>query len=400
MDRSRRFFSIAGFVAIAVLSSTVNAQSKQSPARRDAAKGKSNLLHQNDLKYQGAFRVPSGELGASKFDYGGTAIAYNPGKDSLFLVGHDWEQAVAEIQIPAIVNGPLEELQIATVLQPFVKVAARIPNYTLEGNVKVGGLLVDGDHLIGTLYEFYDADANAQASHFILDSLDLTNAKVSGLHTVGTQGGGFVGGYMTTVSEKWRKPLGVSYLTGQAAIPIISRTSAGPCVLGFDPKSLGDKPAPVVPLLHYPLANPLAKEDTKNALFNLTTEIRGVVFPDGCDSLLFFGSHGTGNYCYGTAEECKDPIRSSKGPHGAPYVYQVWAYDAKDLAAVRAKRKAPWQVRPYDVWTFDFPFREDAKHLGGVAFDAKTRRVFVSQQLVDADRPVIHVFRLPEASAP
>jgi hypothetical protein len=379
-------------LAMAMALQCASAQETRKKSRPSSADGRANLIRQEDLTYLGAFRVPGGEHGTSKFDFGGTAITYNPAKDSLFVVGHDWDQAIAEIQIPSIQKGGLAELPTATVLQPFVKLASRIPKYTLEGNVKVGGLLVANNHLIGTLYEFYDADANAKESHFTLDSLDLANAKVTGLHIVGPQGGGFVGGYMATVPDKWRKPLGVSYLTGQGALAIISRTSAGPGVFGFDPKTLGDRPAPVLPLLYYPLANPLAKEDTKNPVFNLTTEIRGVAFPANSDSVLFFGSHGIGPYCYGTGEDCKDAVRNPKGPHAPPYVYQVWAYDAKELALVKARKKAPWQVRPYDVWTFDFPYREDAKHIGGIAYDENTGRIFVSQQLVDADKPVIHVF--------
>jgi hypothetical protein len=198
------------------------------------------------------------------------------------------------------------------------------------------------------------------------------------------------------VPEPWRKQLGVRYLTGQAALAIISRTSCGPGVLGFDPASLGPKPAPVTPLLHYPLAHTLAPEVTQNPTFNLTTEIRGVVFPAGTDCLLFFGSHGIGPYSYGTGEECHDKIRLSKGPHAPPYVYQVWAYDAHELLAVKARRKMPWQVKPYAVWTFDLPYPEDSKHIGGIAYDEKTGRIYVSQQLADVDRPVIHVFRAGE----
>ena len=47
------------------------------------------LLGESDLTYLGAFRLPSGNFGASSFEYGGTALAYNPANNSLFIVGHD-----------------------------------------------------------------------------------------------------------------------------------------------------------------------------------------------------------------------------------------------------------------------------------------------------------------------
>ena len=257
------------------------------------------LLHQSDLTYLGAFKLPSGTFGDSTFAYGGTALTYNAANNSLFMVGHDWDQAVAEVSIPALSTGSIAGLNTANVLQPFVKIEPRIPNFTLEGNVKIGGLLVDNNQLIGSLYEYYDAFGDAVDSHFTLSSLNLSTANVSGLYQVGNLGGGYVGGYMATVPPEWQAAVGSPYLTGQAAINVIGRTSAGPAVFGFDPTQLGPMPGPATPLVYYPLSERLAPETTQNPLFNTTTQIRGVVFPQGTDSVLFIGSHGTGPYWYG-----------------------------------------------------------------------------------------------------
>src|SRR5436189_6097475 len=117
------------------------------------------LLHQSDLGYLGAFRLPSGNFGASTFEYGGTALTYNPAHNSLFMVGHDWDQAVAEVSIPSsIVNSSnLSSLTTASVLQPFVSVLSKVPNNTLAGRtVKVGGLMAINGQLIGSAYDYYD----------------------------------------------------------------------------------------------------------------------------------------------------------------------------------------------------------------------------------------------------
>jgi hypothetical protein len=358
------------------------------------------LVYQRDLIYLGAFRLPGGQIGESSFEYGGTALAFNPARNSLFLAGHDHHQALAEVAIPEIRTGPIPELATAKVLQPFVDVRGRIPELTLEGNVKVGGLLVQGERLVGTLYEYYDGDANAVRSHFRLSSLELATAEVSGLFQVGDAGGGFVGGYMAPVPARWQAELGCSHLTGQAALAIVGRTSCGPCAMGFEPAELGVNPVKTVPYVYYPLKHPLAAEDTQNPLFNTTTEIRGVVFPEQSSSVLFFGSHGVGPYWYGEPNHGgkADPYRDGKGPHAPPYVYQVWAYDVLELLAVKEERKSPWEVRPYEAWTFHLPYREESGHLGGAAYDAKTARIYVSQQNVDQARPVIHVFQV-QASA-
>jgi len=65
------------------------------------ASGDAPLLQLSDLEYQGAFRVPQGTIGGSTLNYGGTGLTYNPARNSLFLVGHDWDQASAEISIPS-----------------------------------------------------------------------------------------------------------------------------------------------------------------------------------------------------------------------------------------------------------------------------------------------------------
>ena len=59
--------------------------------------------------------------GLTAMNPGGTALAFNPAHNSLFMVGHDWDQDVAEVQIPStIVNSNnLNALTTATVLQPF-----------------------------------------------------------------------------------------------------------------------------------------------------------------------------------------------------------------------------------------------------------------------------------------
>jgi hypothetical protein len=212
---------------------------------------------------------------------------------------------------------------------------------------------------------------------------------------------------MAEVPAEWQDELSVKHLTGQAALSIISRTSAGPATFGFDPARLGPKETPAFPLVYYPLANPLANEATQNKYFNTTTEITGLAFPEGTDKVWFFGSHGTGPWWYGDNGEVpgrSDPYRTSKGPHAAPYVYQAWVYNAHDLLPVKQGKRRAWDVKPQDVLTFDFPFPQGSKRIGGVAYDAKSRRLFVSQLLADPVEydmnPVIHVFHLaPPANA-
>jgi hypothetical protein len=357
-------------------------------------------LQKDGLHYLGGLRLPGGKQGASEFAYGGTALAFNPSGPSLLVVGHDWHQAVAEVSIPdnLVKSKRSQDLPVASCLQPFASLITRVPKNTLEGNVKVGGLLVVEGKLIGSLYGYYDAEGKARDSHFRLASLDLPSAQVGGLYQVGDLGGGFTGGYMAEVPPEWREALGSSYVTGQAALNIISRTSSGPALFGFDPADLGSKSvAPIKPYVYYPLSHPLGKIDEKGPYFNGNTEIKGVCFaPETC-SVLFFGSHGTGDVYYGEAVGARDRNRVAKGWHsvGGQYQYQVWAYDANDFVAIKIGKVKPWEIKPYAVWKLELPIDEGSKHLGGVAFDAENNRLYVSQLHADEwARPLIHVFEL------
>jgi len=366
------------------------------------------------LTYMGAFRVPRGNFGVSSFSYGGTAITFNPHRSSLFIVGHDHQQAVSEVEIPEIINSfDLEDLKTAKVLQPFTDLRSKIPNFPLKGDTKIGGLLVVGHELVGTFYEFYDAEGDARVSHFKLSSLDLSRAKATGLFQMGKYGAGYVGGYMGTVPADWQERFGCKCLTGLCGVPIISRTSAGPSLFGFDPAKFGENSSQVVPFVYYPFSqggrgandHPLADTTSQNAIYNQTSTVGGVVFPNETNSVLFFGAHGIGQYWYGSNGDypnLNDTARTDKGTHAYPYVYQVWAYNAQDLLGAKQGAKRPWQVKPFEIWTFDFPFQESVKAIGGVAYDARRAQLYVSQ--LRADRrdydinPVIHVFKLSNAT--
>lgn len=91
-------------------------------------------LQPADLEYLGAFKVSIGQFGKSTFAYGGNALAWrldgDPNGDadgypgSLFLVGHEIDQLVAEISIPEPIMhlGNTSGLNDVEMLQPFADV--------------------------------------------------------------------------------------------------------------------------------------------------------------------------------------------------------------------------------------------------------------------------------------
>ncbi len=398
------------------------------------ARGK--LLQERDLEYLGAFRVPQEDYGSpmySGFNYGGTALAYNPKRNSLFLVGHAWHQLTAEITIPRIVkSSKLEDLKTAVVLQPFADITEGHRSEIGKGGAAVdtggellGGLMVWNGKLLGTVFGYYDTANAVRLSHFTSE-LDLSaTGDFEGMYRVGktpaVPNPAFIDGYMTEIPPEWKSRFGGPALTGNCCLSIISRTSLGPAASVFDPDDLGSKdPVPARPVVGYPMDHPTLGsygDQRSDVLYNGSMAIHGMVFPQGSRSVLFFGRRGKGTFCYGEGVNdpalnnthcdpaypevlcCYDPTNSSKGGHAYPYVYTVLAYDARDLLSVKRGQKKTWQIKPYGVWELDFPFAADDADILGAAYDPASQRIYISE--AGGDRPgccgylpLIHVYHV------
>ena len=363
------------------------------------------LLQKSDLVYQGSFKVPHGTFGASSFDWGEGIMAYNPANNSLFISSHPYQNSVAEISIPTVVNSSsLAALNTASVLQNFSEISeGRKNQIPCIGTHFIGGLLPRGSSLLVSYYNFYDGGTCQQQSHFVSGQTLSTGGDVTGpwaanyAVTPSTNNAGYVHGWMIPVPSAYQSSLGGSAILGNCCLSIVGRTSQGPSVFSFNPSTVGaNNPFPITPLLYYSPEHPsLGQWNQTSPTFNGTTQIKGAAMIDGTRSLLFFGRQGTGTYCYGPGAQCGDPVNANQGDHAYPYVSQIWAYDVNDLIASKNGQISPWNVMPYSVWTYTTPFqRANNGKPGGVAWDPNTRRLFVVEQFGDSDWPVITVWQV------
>jgi hypothetical protein len=351
------------------------------------------LIQSGHVAYLGSFTFPTSDGAGGAMDYGGYGLGI--GANGSLYVGcskaNGYRQA--RISIPAIGG-------VASVLQPCRAVtnAIGVDPGTPNG-VKVGGSILWNGRLIVSAFSFYDAEGNAVASHFWANP-DMTGVQGPvALTTVNGFGPGLVGGYMGVVPEAWRTLLGGPALTGACCLSVISRSSAGPAVSVFNPDHVGaQSPVPQTPLVGYPTGHPLAPWDVANPLFTGVTRMAGVALPEGTRSVLFIGRHGD-SYCYGGAS-CNDPTDTSQGVHGYPYHYRMWAYDANDLAAVKAGTKQPWEPQPYAVWTL--PAASITTNIAPTetaVYDPATRRIYLA---AGGSGVRVHVWEVaaPVADAP
>jgi len=335
-----------------------------------------------------------------------------------------------------------------------------------DGNgSRIGGLLTYDGGLIGTIFAFYNT-AGAR-SHFKSGFTLSTAGDFGGIYTLGPwtdpETSSFVNGWMAAVPSALSAELVGPVITGNGSLSILSRTSYGPAAFYFDPSDLGvTNPVTAEPLLYYDQAHQtLNPGGYSNPTWNDTTKQAGIAVVGGSRSVLFFGYHGLGERNYGGysanpifADECQSPDTcitgpkgwqvcenmdncttgrkgipydnhvdcsthvsggsdgcyydptgmGDKGPHAPPYRYQVWAYDANDLAAVKNGTLQPWEPEPYAIWELPIGFSSTAVFGGATAYDPATGKLYVSQPQGESSGynrlPVIHVFQINMLTTP
>jgi hypothetical protein len=375
------------------------------------------LLYSSDLTYIGSFRVPSGSYGADSFDYAGSALAYYPAHNSLFISGNVNRFHVSEISIPTPVDSRnLNNLNTATVIQGFSDPTEGRSEDIKKGGacciangVKIGGLIVYQNKLIGTSYSYYDGADEAVRSHYT-SGLDLSANDAAGMFELtGSEGASFVSGWMAEIPSVFQSALGATHITGNGSLAVIGRTSWGPSAFAANLGELGSTvPLPVKPLMYYTQDQPSigrwnGEPGTYQTVWNGTAIIRGVAFPTGSKSILYIGLVGTGPFCYGSGKACGDLMNPYQGTHAYPYIFRIWAYNADDFIAAKNRKKRPWKVLPYSTWELISPFGVTAYMqggAGGVAYDPTTKRLYISQPEVDSYRPVVNVYSVNVDGAP
>jgi len=377
---------------------------------------------------------------------------------------------------------PIDKLTTATALQNLADITngnrnkiTADENKEISNGGSMGGLMAwkyqqnDNDiRLISSVYAFYDGASEAVKSHFATSTkLSSSSPQFTGILPLGTKPtvpqAGFIGGYMTPIPTiKWRQCLGGKALSGMSGLPVISRSSFGPAAFSFDPDEVIDKKSPenmkVNALLYYDSAHQNIGSFSESTwkpgdLFNQGTTHSGVIFPAGSKSVIFTGRFGQGQPCYGegtgnkeedgnTSDQlppnntcggavmtasgvkcCYDPTDSSKGTHAYPYATYAWAYDANDLARVKAGGRIvddpsdnlvdgitktsteiykPWHIKPYAYGEIKSPFtdKNSSGRQGAAAYDEENKRLYLVQPRADNMLPIIHVFQIEIDSVP
>lgn len=355
------------------------------------------LFHPSELVYEGAARFPVAQFGESVIAYTDGTFTVTADGRSTFIVGHVKDQAIGEFLLPPLSKAStIEELEMASNIQPFSKVLNRMPTGNQENIDRITGMKMIDNKLVVNAVEFYDAAASNTDTTFIIENpANLSASAVKGFLKL--EGDSHAAGWITALPQRLHDDFRGNYLFGFANnLAINSRSSMGPSAFGVDSNTLltatAGAPVDSFPLVDYSLMDPLAEdlynESGTNDLWTEESKAYiGLVIP-GSDTYAVFGSSGGHESGIGykitqdSGKVCGGPC-----PFKASDIYNYfWLYDVKDLQKVAAGQLLAHEVRPYDYGEIEFPFQNQGsipKLIIGASFDRSNNMLYFL--LGDAD---------------
>ena len=399
------------------------------------------LIHPDDIVYRGAFRLPEGSNG-SNWEYSGYAMTYFPEGDlggpddgypgSIFGLGHDHQQVVSEITIPAPVISPgknLDELNTAATLQEFSDITGglfgelEIPRAGLEYLPPQEGQATGKLHFCwGQHFQFELVPSHGWSE------LDLASPQTAGLWYLGDYPNYIANDYLFEIPQVWAETNtpGLRLATGRFRDGTWS--GLGPALLAYGPWTEGDPPAPNATLQNVNVLLLYGVPVSGNPEISVSEEMRMTTFsePDewsggawltagGRSAVIFAGTKATGKSWYGFANGVEYPTDGDPDeevPDVPPWPYdsrgwwsegiaaQIIFFNPDDLAQVARGAMESWEPQPYasleiDDYLFDPGFdHERAKRypVGAISFDRERGLLYLFERRADEEKSLVHVF--------
>lgn len=406
-------------------------------------------LRPADFTYQGAFRLPEelnwGARGLSYYPAGaggagallvtGFELIYDPAHpgESCWDPGWNCGAFYGAVAVPtptraadwqdlpeAVLTVPLRAFDgglAATVHREYIFVS------DLEYVPRRGSQTQD--KLYGALVLWYAEGVAGEATFPTIWLANLDGTGAAGLFHVGPEETPFhgrkMGSYLFSVPAWYANQYlgGRTLVTGRSrgtpldgAAPITTAGgSQGPTLFAFHPWD-SDRPTgnlDALPMLYYRVRFPgCAGPNVGRAAecdypgFTMCDDWTGGAFVDNGTrrAILLLGYKGLGPNCYDEPPvDCRDPCGDAHGYHCHPYERQVVFYDIHAVGRSAQGRQNPWVVVPYAIWRPTEFYLQEAPcwNVGGMAFDAEGRRLFMVERGLGAGETnavVVHVWSL------
>ncbi|MBI3158440.1 MAG: hypothetical protein HYZ26_02435 [Chloroflexi bacterium] len=391
------------------------------------------LIQPGDITYLGAFRLPDDFDYERGWYYGGSALAFFPEGDpgggtdgfpgSLFGTGHDWNQYIAEVTIPAPVisaSHDLADLPIGEFIQPFTDVRSQAFPETTYWELPRAGLAYlpaqagqDGGKLYFAWGQHYQEEGPYTTHGWI--STDLTDLALAGPWYIGGISPYALNDYIFDIPAVWAQQYAPGLLLATGRYRDGGWGGQGPSLYAFGPWLSGSPPEkdaqlPALGLIQYGTSleeSPLTLED-----YHHSDEWAGGAWLTLGDAqaVIFAGTKGVGEYWYGFGNgvvwpdeepfpEIPAPPYDVRGWWSDSFVAQLIFYDPADLAAVALGMLAPHEPQPYavldlDRYLFSLTDPQQKYRISAVAYDRANNLLYIAEPLADEDKPIIHVFRI------
>jgi len=395
----------------------------------------SGRLTASDFTYQGAFRLPS------NFNWGARGLSFYPngnnGAGSLLVTGFDllydpahpgescWDPTwncyafFGEVVIPTLSKGShWEDLPEAALVNQMTSFDGGLAASVHREYLFVSGIeyvLQRGsqtaDKVYGSLNLWYAEGVAGESTFPTIWFANLNGSDAQGMFHVGPEEAPYhgrkMGSYLFSV-PMWYAD---QYLGGRTMITGRSRGtpatsfeeitthggSQGPALFAFHPWDSDSASGSLhaLPVLYYRVKFPgCAGPNVGDSNvcdypgYTMCDEWTGASFAESGTkrAIMLLGYKGLGSNCYDEPPvECNDPCSDSHGYHCNPYERQIIFYDIDQLGRSALGQQDPWVVVPYEIWRpNEFYLGDSAGHtcgeVGGMAFDAKGRRVFVIEK--------------------
>ncbi|MGB3713521.1 MAG: hypothetical protein WA996_03735 [Candidatus Promineifilaceae bacterium] len=232
-----------------------------------------SLIQPEDLRYLGAFRLPDAQPFETGWAWSGEALAFRPDGDpggpddgfpgSLFGTGHNWNQYVSEIDIPAPVHSPEKDLNVlntAATLQPFQDIRGSLFDH-LDFEVPRAGLVyqpAQEGQSTGTLHFCWGQhfqEEGHQPSHGSSKPV-LSDPKSIGAWSIGDFNIYSTNDYLFSIPKAWTAAFTPGMFLATGRFRDGGWGGQGPSLFAYDPGdpnnhlSPGSR-LPAVPLLMY-----------------------------------------------------------------------------------------------------------------------------------------------------
>ena len=348
------------------------------------------------LKYHGAFRLPATQLGESSANWANGTLAYNNRNHSLFFVGHNQHQAIAEFSIPkTFESSNIEELKTAVPIQTFVRLFQRVKDNP-DGQDRITGLHFDSGRLIINTMKYYDATASAKNTTIVISNAkSLKDAKELSFYQL--EHGARAAGWMSSIPTSWRNLLKADLVVGNGnGRPINARLSIGPSALATNIRHIvnADITSGAIalqPLQLYSLQESL-HHDLKNQsrsnklLTELSKPVYGFIIPN-TRTYMVVGSSGGHNSGVGYKLKRED---GSECPGFCPndvndMVNYYWLFDVNNWLEVINGQKHAYQIKPYSFGELKLPFSTTGsfKPVTGATFNEAANILYLALDRAD-----------------